>query len=131
VKAIPTFEIGVKVALFFLIFDSLVPKFEICLRYFLVKNIQNSHYSTVHMCLLRVPARPPAPHPAPPSLRKVYIHETHGGNTAVAAAAVRERGSGVQRAGRRRCGELPQVQAGPGFIPANTCTSQQNSIHSR
>ena len=99
--------------------------------------------STVHMCLLRAPARPPAPLLTPPSLRKVYIHKTHGGGGNVAvAAAVCERGSGstpprqTKRASAvAACsalvagsGEPPQVQARPYFIPANTCTSQQFSL---
>ena len=99
--------------------------------------------STVHMCLLRAPARPPAPLLTPPSLRKVYIHKTHGGGGNVAvAAAVCERGSGstpprqTKRASALAAysalvagsGEPPQVQARPYFIPANTCTSQQFSL---
>ena len=94
-------------------------------------------FYTVHMCLLRAPARPPAPLLTPPSLRKVYIHKTHGGGGNVAvAAAVCERGSGstpprqTKRASApvAGSGEPPQVQARPYFIPANTCTSQQFSL---
>ena len=98
-------------------------------------------YSTVHMCLLCAPARPPAPLLTPPSLRKVYIHETHSGGNVAVAAAVPERASGGTPCQTKRAsavaaysapvagsGEPPQVQARPGFIPANTCTSQQFSL---
>ena len=103
-------------------------------------------FYTVHMCLLCAPAGAGVPSRPPPhstfTKESIYTRDSRlrqhcccrGSGSTPRQATSGSAGATARRSpAARACsgGEPPQVQAGPGFIPANTCTSQQNSIHSR